>query len=1219
MGLSSHKPTQYRSIRHLQQTIGNQAVQRLLHGSYEGLKHDSGTTAMPADAKAPVKTKPTVNTPGDVGEQEADRVGEQAIRMPDPKLQHLPVGRRLIDPDDALEQEANPVTDHVLRKPASPAGRQEGEDSPRAHSASSDLAGVGGQPLSKSVRSYFEPRFGRDFGRVNVHTDDRAASAAHALDAQAFSVGHDIVFARDAYRPETAAGKTLLAHELAHVVQQTTGRAAPGVIQRKKRSEAKAPEPGVKETSYAVFFGRGDQYQIGAKLYMKAWYPGHRHLDALSFEDMFVKLAADLRSRRAAGEALWIEEIALVTHAVAGGLMIPLSEEDRKRGDRDKGDLEFTPEDVVALQKRYGERALARLRNAREEVIAAFKMGHTRIVVRGCNFGQSSQGLTALRDFFGGRVTTYAPKHYQVFQVLSLGSKEDRGALEELGITDAASAYDFLVEQRYFTEPDDETLVRAGAAAEGVAPTEAQRRRYKAKYVEDKFGKPPVIPVEAYIAATARETGGESEDEREARRDDAEQKKQRLRRKEKRIVFRKEVDELVLEPREIEDFLPAERPSAEEYKSKKTEQWEGGRVWGRISVESGESDPAIDGLSTDELIRRAAALRNPYRPENASMLVRLLDSYVRRGELWHVPLSRASEYFGDEDQIARDAALHPGPAAYDVLHQQEPLNYRTPAPEERAQAEADTRRARELAEEIKIPAHAAARVQRPVGERDFDARGRVETLPDGGLRLWNFAVNSAVLRSQFKAPLLELARQLASRHDVNLTISGHTSTSGDEGPNEDLAETRAKHVFDALAAAGMPPSAMTPTGYGERLPLVAERKRGTPIPRNMARNRRVEVRLVKVSTLPAKPAPATPPQTGGKPSLKPIELIDAIAIKYEYKPKQFTVVKKLGILNVTAEPKLTFEGEIGLHDATKKLKFNPTEKKAAFEAAIKTELGDLRFEGEVQDGKVSKIKLGLPVTDWFDIDFAAASDFTRPFSVEFKSKAALVKFRAGDWAFSGEVSGSVVFHFGPDRKVVASLAKRGGQPIVRALARSGVALEGLVFTELGTVTTVGAVAVGVGVALISITMLGYFLYKIGGANIEGRVLAGARQFAWGYSHMLMQLTHEAGVNAPLKEKVDKWLSIDWQAQFNEKANRWVQDEDKAALNGLYYVAEAAVAQDYNRYVRLYGDAQWSKLATAHRAKYGENYQTRENNYRRIVLNQLEKGESTFGVPLEINP
>ena len=67
-----------------------------------------------------------------------------------------------------------------------------------------------------------ESRFGHDFSRVRVHTDARATDSALAVNAQAYTVGRDVVFGVGEYAPGAHTGKSLLAHELTHVVQQRT-------------------------------------------------------------------------------------------------------------------------------------------------------------------------------------------------------------------------------------------------------------------------------------------------------------------------------------------------------------------------------------------------------------------------------------------------------------------------------------------------------------------------------------------------------------------------------------------------------------------------------------------------------------------------------------------------------------------------------------------------------------------------------------------------------------------------------------------------------------------------------------------------------------------------------------------------------------------------------------------------------------------------------------
>lgn len=77
-----------------------------------------------------------------------------------------------------------------------------------------------GQPLEPATREFMEMRFGHDFGRVRVHTNDKASRSANTLQASAYTVGHHLVFDEGQYAPRTMDGRVRLAHELAHVVQQ---------------------------------------------------------------------------------------------------------------------------------------------------------------------------------------------------------------------------------------------------------------------------------------------------------------------------------------------------------------------------------------------------------------------------------------------------------------------------------------------------------------------------------------------------------------------------------------------------------------------------------------------------------------------------------------------------------------------------------------------------------------------------------------------------------------------------------------------------------------------------------------------------------------------------------------------------------------------------------------------------------------------------------------
>ncbi|MBF2065985.1 MAG: DUF4157 domain-containing protein [Calothrix sp. C42_A2020_038] len=93
-----------------------------------------------------------------------------------------------------------------------------GEAPPIVHKVLNSL----GQPLDADSRNFMESRFGHDFSSVRVHTDAKAAESAQAVNALAYTVGRNVVFGTGQFTPRTHAGKRLLAHELTHVVQQSS-------------------------------------------------------------------------------------------------------------------------------------------------------------------------------------------------------------------------------------------------------------------------------------------------------------------------------------------------------------------------------------------------------------------------------------------------------------------------------------------------------------------------------------------------------------------------------------------------------------------------------------------------------------------------------------------------------------------------------------------------------------------------------------------------------------------------------------------------------------------------------------------------------------------------------------------------------------------------------------------------------------------------------------
>lgn len=117
-----------------------------------------------------------------------------------------------------------------------------------------------GKPLDAPTRSVFEGRFGHDFGNVRVHAGPRAAESARDLTARAFTYGSDIVFGAGEYQPETDAGRRLIAHELEHVVQQSSTGPA---IQRACLPDADCATPaGAPRLGSAKEFGQAAETTI---------------------------------------------------------------------------------------------------------------------------------------------------------------------------------------------------------------------------------------------------------------------------------------------------------------------------------------------------------------------------------------------------------------------------------------------------------------------------------------------------------------------------------------------------------------------------------------------------------------------------------------------------------------------------------------------------------------------------------------------------------------------------------------------------------------------------------------------------------------------------------------------------------------------------------------------------------------------------------------------
>ena len=165
---------------------------------------------LPKPPDRPIQTKLAINKLGDEYEQEADRIASEVVHLPSlqfvrgqsPRIQRLTM-------QPSGDAEITPASvDQALASP--------------------------GSPLEPKLRHDMEQRLGYDFSHVRVHANGIAMKSAQDVNAYAYTVGHDIIFAADQYTPGTPKGRQLIAHELTHVVQQSNT----GIVQRQPKPEA---------------------------------------------------------------------------------------------------------------------------------------------------------------------------------------------------------------------------------------------------------------------------------------------------------------------------------------------------------------------------------------------------------------------------------------------------------------------------------------------------------------------------------------------------------------------------------------------------------------------------------------------------------------------------------------------------------------------------------------------------------------------------------------------------------------------------------------------------------------------------------------------------------------------------------------------------------------------------------------------------------------------
>ena len=184
-----------------------------------------------------LQAKLRVGAVDDPLEREADSVADSVMRMPDTAVLHRKCA--------ACEEEGAAV-----QRTASSPGVAVGLEAP---DMVQDVVRQPGSTLDATTGRFMSARMGHDFSAVRIHTDSRADTSARAVDAHAYTVGDNIVFAAGQYQPGTDRGRRLIAHELAHVVQQS---ASGSVVRRQP--------PTKSDVAIVLTEDQGDMVAAGA-------------------------------------------------------------------------------------------------------------------------------------------------------------------------------------------------------------------------------------------------------------------------------------------------------------------------------------------------------------------------------------------------------------------------------------------------------------------------------------------------------------------------------------------------------------------------------------------------------------------------------------------------------------------------------------------------------------------------------------------------------------------------------------------------------------------------------------------------------------------------------------------------------------------------------------------------------------------------------------------
>lgn len=272
-----------------------------------------------------VQPKLVVGAHNDKYEQEADRMAEQVMAMSD---NEQPLQRSLEEEDEDIN--LKPLSENIQRQEEDeeinlkPLGAtiqradyedegitlksldvtlQRNKQTNRVNRDGGDgsfTAGAniesklksnqgGGQPMPERTQNFMESRFGNDFSQVKVHTDNQAVQMNRDLNAKAFTHGNDIYFNSGQYNPESNSGKSLLAHELTHTIQQTGHTALKRIDTKAEKANKLTPTKGTKVQNLAKTIQRQEHREEESGINLK---PLAASIQRADYEDEGITLKA---------------------------------------------------------------------------------------------------------------------------------------------------------------------------------------------------------------------------------------------------------------------------------------------------------------------------------------------------------------------------------------------------------------------------------------------------------------------------------------------------------------------------------------------------------------------------------------------------------------------------------------------------------------------------------------------------------------------------------------------------------------------------------------------------------------------------------------------------------------------------------------------------------------------------------------------------------------